>query len=375
MRKILFVTWAITLVCILMATLCLAAVPSLVSYQGKLTDSLGLAVPNGSYSLIFSLYDQETGGTQLWSEPQTVIVTGGLFTVLLGSVSPLPDSAFQGATWLETWVNREVLNPRIRIVSAGYAIKSKISETAETVADNSITSAKLASNEASLAKVSAGVMTSSTGKIGIGTANPQHSLSVNGVLNIDQDDLNDGGMIPALTFGSSGREGITSKRTTGGNQYGLDFYTMFTHRMAITSDGNVGIGATNPTVKLDVNGSAKIAGDLQVTGKLQTGSGAIAYAHIAQVGFEWTKLSGTSNVTAIWNPSIWGYEITIAGVTYDDSYVTIVSGDDPYQIGPRWSSTAASNGKLVVKWYQQSLVPGDPGNPVACPFSFVTLKP
>jgi len=35
----------------------------------------------------------------------------------------------------------------------------------------------------------------------------------------------------------------------------------------IRKDGNVGIGTTNPQVKLEVNGSAKISGDLYVKGK------------------------------------------------------------------------------------------------------------
>jgi hypothetical protein len=52
----------------------------------------------------------------------------------------------------------------------------------------------------------------------------------------------------ALRFGYSNGsgEGIASKRTAGGNQYGLDFYTNFTNRMSITNAGNVGIGTTAP---------------------------------------------------------------------------------------------------------------------------------
>ena len=43
-----------------------------------------------------------------------------------------------------------------------------------------------------------------------------------------------------LIFGDpSSLEGIGSKRTTGGNQYGLDFYTLGTRRMAITNGGTV----------------------------------------------------------------------------------------------------------------------------------------
>ncbi|HEV2438199.1 MAG TPA: hypothetical protein VG077_19580 [Verrucomicrobiae bacterium] len=42
-----------------------------------------------------------------------------------------------------------------------------------------------------------------------------------------------------LTFGIGSGEGIASKRTAGGNQYGLDFYTSFSDRMSIAQSGTV----------------------------------------------------------------------------------------------------------------------------------------
>jgi hypothetical protein len=58
-----------------------------------------------------------------------------------------------------------------------------------------------------------------------------------------------------LVFGSVSGEGIASERQAGGNQYGLDFYTDFANRMAITHGGFVGIGLTNPATALQVNGT------------------------------------------------------------------------------------------------------------------------
>jgi len=120
---------------------CTASVPQMISYQGRLSRADGQPVSDGTYSLVFRIYTQETGGTPLWSESQSVRVTGGLFNVLLGSYNPIPDVAFQGDTWLETQVNDTVLVPRTRIVSVGYALVAK---TAENVPDGSITAAKLA---------------------------------------------------------------------------------------------------------------------------------------------------------------------------------------------------------------------------------------
>ena len=44
-----------------------------------------------------------------------------------------------------------------------------------------------------------------------------------------------------LSFGIGSGEGIASKRTAGGNQYGLDFYTGFTRRMSLSNAGDLSI--------------------------------------------------------------------------------------------------------------------------------------
>lgn len=97
------------------------------------------------------------------------------------------------------------------------------------------------------------------GNVGIGTTSPQQNLSVNRAMNIDQANANNGTVNSALTFGSGSGEAIASKRTAGGNQFGLDFYTNSNNRMSITNGGNVGIGTTTPTEKLEIAGNLKIA--------------------------------------------------------------------------------------------------------------------
>src|ERR1051325_11055090 len=91
-------------------------------------------------------------------------------------------------------------------------------------------------------------------KVGIGTNSPQQNLSINAGMNIDQSDGNTGTTNNILTFGSASGEGIGSKRTSGGNQFGLDFYTNFINRMTVTNEGHLGIGTTSPSAKLDVSG-------------------------------------------------------------------------------------------------------------------------
>jgi hypothetical protein len=56
--------------------------------------------------------------------------------------------------------------------------------------------------------------------------------------------------------GSSSGEGLASKRSGGGNQFGLDFYTSSLNRLSITGGGNVGIGTSAPGQLLEIGGQA-----------------------------------------------------------------------------------------------------------------------
>ena len=91
--------------------------------------------------------------------------------------------------------------------------------------------------------------------VGIGTSTPGHLLDVAGVVAFDSTGLNNGTGID-LTFGLNSGEGMSSSRTAGPNQYGLDLYTDYNRRISIEQHGNVGIGTTSPDNLLTVNGSA-----------------------------------------------------------------------------------------------------------------------
>ena len=114
----------------------------------------------------------------------------------------------------------------------------------------------------------------SSGSVGIGLTNPQQAFSVGNGMNIDQNDLNNGlSTANALTFGSISGEAIASKRTTGGNKWGIDFYTANSNRMSITNGGFVGIGTTSPSNVLSVLGSNPLyLGGVQATGSLSSDS-------------------------------------------------------------------------------------------------------
>jgi len=58
----------------------------------------------------------------------------------------------------------------------------------------------------------------------------------------DYSNANSGAISPGLTLGAGSGEGLISKRTSGGNQYGLDFFSAFTSRMGIANDGAIHFG-------------------------------------------------------------------------------------------------------------------------------------
>lgn len=103
---------------------CYAEVPHLINYQGRLLQG-GIPV-SGTKSMTFKIWSAESGGNFLWEETQNnVLVTNGIFNVLLGSVNSIPTSVFEGSSvWLETIVAGTSLG-RQKIVSVGYAFKAE----------------------------------------------------------------------------------------------------------------------------------------------------------------------------------------------------------------------------------------------------------
>ena len=69
---------------------------TVISYQGRLADSEGHPL-DGSVSMTFRLYDVPTAGAACWAESQHVNVTYGVFAVLLGDITPIPQSCFSGS--------------------------------------------------------------------------------------------------------------------------------------------------------------------------------------------------------------------------------------------------------------------------------------
>lgn len=108
----------------LTAALASAAIPNLISFQGKLTDGSGVPVADGAYDLTFKLYASPTDPPDLWSESQNAVsVQGGLYHVLLGSVTSLATVDFRQQLYLGIAVGADAeMAPRFQLASSPSAL-------------------------------------------------------------------------------------------------------------------------------------------------------------------------------------------------------------------------------------------------------------
>ncbi|MBN1347962.1 hypothetical protein JXJ21_01000 [candidate division KSB1 bacterium] len=107
---------------LLIGMIAYAEVPQLINYQAVLTDATGIPI-NDTRAIEFRIYEDETGGTPSWTETQTVAIDRGLLNVLLGSITPLPYSLFDGNDKflaLKVGTDAEMI-PRKKLVSMAYA--------------------------------------------------------------------------------------------------------------------------------------------------------------------------------------------------------------------------------------------------------------
>ncbi|UCE17163.1 MAG: hypothetical protein JSV84_09675 [Gemmatimonadota bacterium] len=102
-----------------------------INYQGRLVDFQGNIV-HDTLSITFSIYNIPEEGAPLWTETHhSVVVWGGVYNVLLGSLSPdgIPDTAFNegGERWLGVQIgSNSEMRPRQPLVSVPSALNSNM---------------------------------------------------------------------------------------------------------------------------------------------------------------------------------------------------------------------------------------------------------
>ena len=108
-----------------------------ISYQGSVTTNSGSQL-TGDHLITTTLYSDANGTTAVWSGTYKQQITGGVFTVLLGSGAyPLPGAQdFSKTLWIGIKIDGgEVLKPLTQLTGAPYSV---------SIADRSVTKDKIA---------------------------------------------------------------------------------------------------------------------------------------------------------------------------------------------------------------------------------------
>jgi hypothetical protein len=179
------------------------SVPTLMNFQGRLTNSAGNILANGTYNMKFRIYNAVTSGTLQWNEDrlvsagQGVTVTNGLFSVQLGSVSSLPASIFTSnslyfeielptpatATSSSPSWTEGAMSPRNQLSTSAYAYNA---ETLDGI--DSASFAQLGSANAFTAANSVNVASANAFQVKSGATNLLNIDSTNSIISIGASD-------------------------------------------------------------------------------------------------------------------------------------------------------------------------------------------
>ncbi|QQS44664.1 hypothetical protein IPM65_03645 [Candidatus Roizmanbacteria bacterium] len=204
-----------------------------INFQGKLVDDEGLNVADSTYSIIFTLYDASSGGSQLWQETRSVATSDGIFREELGTSTSLSSVDFNSdSIYLGIKVGADAeMTPRVRFTATPYAFQAQ-----------NVPWSGLQDAAANLA-VSMGSYTSAF--------TYGNSTGANDLFKL------------ADTSSNSGTGKLLSIQTASGSSV-KPFHVSSAGVEAILVDasGNIGIGTTNPSRKLDINGTVRMRGQL-----------------------------------------------------------------------------------------------------------------
>jgi hypothetical protein len=260
-----------------------AGIPNRINYQGKLTDAATGEPIEGSQSITFRVFDASEGGTELWSEIQTITPdSSGVISLILGQTNPL-DVVFDGPIWLEVEVEGEVLSPRREIVSVPYAFRAAACDSLGgfdpgdyAPADHDHEYGDGHSLDADDGDPVDALYVDGSGNVGVGTDEPGVLLHVyggpagggspaGGPEIVVEDDgnarislLTPNDAFPGLTFGDPEDSEAGKIIYSHGSDH-MRFVTDGTDRLTITGEGDVGIGTAVPEERLHVTGTVKAA--------------------------------------------------------------------------------------------------------------------
>ena len=100
-----------------------ASVPPFLTEQGRLFDAMGMPI-TATLSFVFTVYNDASGTTNLWTETKMITLDDGYFSTTLGDVTAMPSTVFNGTTrYLGIKVGADPeMTPRQPLSSVPYAL-------------------------------------------------------------------------------------------------------------------------------------------------------------------------------------------------------------------------------------------------------------
>ncbi|MGA1826225.1 MAG: hypothetical protein ACMUIP_16335, partial [bacterium] len=260
MGKRFLVTLALTIAVICVMSVSSWAVPEFINYEGKLADTDGYDV-NGAYEMTFYMYDIDSGGTALWSEPQTVTITDGIFNAKLGITTSFPTGLFDNDNlYLEVTIRNpdtdayEILSPRYHLASSAFALKAKDADTVDGMHASDLGTGDGHSLDGAHAGPTDAVYVDEEGNVGIGTISPSESLEV-------------AGTVKAAAFNLNGDTITYWPPSGGGDRHSLDAADGSpVDAVYVDNEGNIGMGVAAPSARLHLVTASPDAKGLLVKG-------------------------------------------------------------------------------------------------------------
>ncbi len=284
----------------------------LLKFNGLLRDRMGQP-RTGVVGLTFALYKDREGGAPLWMEIQNAeLDEQGRYSVLLGSTQSegLPLELFTTGEprWLGVQVQfpGEEEQPRVLLVSVPYALKAADADTlagkplaafvlapeggrAAGTAARAVVSTQGVAGPGLVAATSGtpgylGVFVNTTdlgnsvlfqlgGNIGLGTTSPQAPLHIGTIQahrNLNLGSLQTGAY-PGIMLENTATSGSVALTENSGlwvftkASTAADF-VLSDLKMVVNQSGNVGIGTSAPSQKLDVAGNVSVSGGGVISG-------------------------------------------------------------------------------------------------------------
>lgn len=122
---------ALTLGLLSLSNVAQAAVPKLITQQGRLVDSAGDPV-TGDLNFVFNIYTAVDAPTPVYTEVQTITLDNGYFSARVGETTIIPDALFNGDNlWIGVTVGSDSeMSPRQQIASVPYAFRAATADNA-----------------------------------------------------------------------------------------------------------------------------------------------------------------------------------------------------------------------------------------------------